>query len=140
MELIIYIKMDLALNNLQRLICHKTQQTKPNQTKPKLPSEMKIGYISAKVEKYPKRCLNGQKYGHLKNVCSRKPVCVKCGAHEPDHTEESCKNNFDCSNGNKSHRVVSKHWKSGKKIEILKIKVTQNITFPEARNLLRNFM
>ena len=23
-------KMDLALNNLQRLICHKTQQTKPN--------------------------------------------------------------------------------------------------------------
>ena len=25
------IKMDLALNNLQRLICHKT---KPNQTKP----------------------------------------------------------------------------------------------------------
>ena len=25
-------KMDLALNNLQRLICHKTQQTKPNQT------------------------------------------------------------------------------------------------------------
>ena len=25
--------MDLALNNLQRLICHKTQQTKPNQTK-----------------------------------------------------------------------------------------------------------
>ena len=29
MEQIIYIKMDLALNNLQRLICHKTQQ--PNQ-------------------------------------------------------------------------------------------------------------
>ena len=25
--------MDLALNNLQRLICRKTQQTKPNQTK-----------------------------------------------------------------------------------------------------------
>ena len=32
MEQIIYIKMDLALNNLYRLICHKT---KPNQTKPK---------------------------------------------------------------------------------------------------------
>ena len=26
-ELIIYIKMDLALDNLQRLICHKTQPT-----------------------------------------------------------------------------------------------------------------
>ena len=33
MELFIFIKMDLALNNLQWLICHKT---KPNQTKPKL--------------------------------------------------------------------------------------------------------
>ena len=31
MEQIIYIKMDLALNNLQRLICHKTNLTKPNQ-------------------------------------------------------------------------------------------------------------
>ncbi len=29
-ELIICIKMDLALNNLQGLICHKTQTTKPN--------------------------------------------------------------------------------------------------------------
>ena len=27
------MKMDLTLNNLQRLICHKTQQTKPNQPK-----------------------------------------------------------------------------------------------------------
>ena len=26
--------MDLALNNLQRLICHKTQQTKPSYFKP----------------------------------------------------------------------------------------------------------
>ena len=34
-ERIIYIKKDLALNNLQRLICHKTKQTK--QTKPSRP-------------------------------------------------------------------------------------------------------
>ena len=36
-ELIIYIKMDLALNNLQRLLYHETQPTKPNQTKPNQP-------------------------------------------------------------------------------------------------------
>ena len=44
MELIIYIKMDLALNNLQRLICHKTQQTKLNSIDMNLnnkPSNMK---------------------------------------------------------------------------------------------------
>ena len=34
-ELIIYIKMDLALNNLQRLICHKTKSNKYFQTKRK---------------------------------------------------------------------------------------------------------
>ena len=28
--------MDLALNKLQRLVCHKTHQTKPNQTKPEM--------------------------------------------------------------------------------------------------------
>ena len=31
-ELIIYIKIDLAKSNLQGVIYHKTQQTKPNQT------------------------------------------------------------------------------------------------------------
>ena len=36
-EQIIYIKMYLALNNLQRLICHKTKQTKPNQTETFIP-------------------------------------------------------------------------------------------------------
>ena len=30
MELMICIKMDLALNNLQKLICHKTQPTNLN--------------------------------------------------------------------------------------------------------------
>ena len=30
MDLFIYIKMDLALNNLQWLICHKTQQNQIN--------------------------------------------------------------------------------------------------------------
>ena len=32
-EPIIRIEMGLVLNSLQRLICHKTQITKPNQTK-----------------------------------------------------------------------------------------------------------
>ena len=28
-------KNGFGINNLQKLICHKTQQTKPNQTKPR---------------------------------------------------------------------------------------------------------
>ena len=33
MEQNIWIKMDFVLNNLQILVSHKTQQTKPNQIK-----------------------------------------------------------------------------------------------------------
>ena len=44
-ELIIYIKMDLALNNLQRLICQNTQPT--NQPMPSL-----IGIIVHDGNKY----------------------------------------------------------------------------------------
>ena len=62
---------------------------------PKPPLEMKIGYTVVKVETYipnPRRCHNCQKYGHLKEHCTRKQVCVKCGEQEPNHIEESCKN------------------------------------------------
>ena len=36
--------MDLGLDNLQRLIYHKTQQTKPNQTKPKYVIDGKMSW------------------------------------------------------------------------------------------------
>ena len=39
--------MDLALNNLQKLICHKTQQTKPN----KIASPVKFTLILFKFAK-----------------------------------------------------------------------------------------
>ena len=38
--------MDLALNNLQRLICHKTQQTKPNQIKLNLTTHWSNNWVS----------------------------------------------------------------------------------------------
>ena len=41
-EVFIDIKMDLALNNLQWLMCHKT---KPNLTKPNQPSKLKNVFI-----------------------------------------------------------------------------------------------
>ena len=40
MELFIYIKIDLALNNLQWLMCHKTK-SKPNQIREKKFSAIK---------------------------------------------------------------------------------------------------
>ena len=49
-EQIIYIKMDLALNSLQRLICHKTHQTL---TKPNLENMNNINIeINRSIDRY----------------------------------------------------------------------------------------
>ena len=109
---------------------------------PKPPLEIKIGYTVVKVETYipnPRRCHNCQKYGHLKQHCTRKQVCVKCGEQEPNHIEESCKNSLNCNNCKGNHRADSKYckiWEREK--EIIKMKITKNITFPEARWLIEN--
>ena len=109
---------------------------------PKPPLEIKIGYTVVKVETYipnPRRCHNCQKYGHLKQHCTRKQVCVKCGEQEPNHIEESCKNSLNCNNCKGNHRADSKYckiWEREK--EIIKMKITKNITFPEARRLIEN--
>ena len=50
---IIYIKMDLALNNLQRLIRHKTNQTKPNQTKHNTVSNWRSFLVSGITHLFP---------------------------------------------------------------------------------------
>ena len=56
--MIIYIKMDLALNNLQRLICHKNQQTKLKEY---------TSTLDASKKKKSFTCPNGYKH----NVTSR---------------------------------------------------------------------
>ena len=58
--------MDLALNNLQRLICHKTQQTKPN------------------LYTYRFRCVNCCDFklssSHIRFVCFK--FCLLCNNQE----------------------------------------------------------
>ena len=105
---------------------------------PKTPLERKIGYTVVKVETYipnPRRRHNCQKYGHQKEHCTRKQVCVKCGEQEPNHMEDSCKNSLNCNNYKGNHRADAKYckiWEREK--EIIKMKITKNITFPEAKS------
>ena len=56
--------MDLALNNLQRLIYHKTHQTKPNQTKPLFrQSKFSISFFIIKNPKQRKTTETKVNYG-----------------------------------------------------------------------------
>ena len=74
-------KLDLALNNLQWLICHKTRP-----------------------DLHLRGALNGKKYGELLRMFT----CGKCGQKIPDHIEEDCANATKCSNCQENHSAFSR--------------------------------
>lgn len=54
---------------------------------PKPWSKIKIGYSFGKIETYiprPLRCFNCQRFSHLKNRCSKTPVCGRCRVNGTD--------------------------------------------------------
>lgn len=109
-----------------------------------VPKSLKIFYRIIPVDVYvpnPLRCFNCQKFGHHESNCPEDPgsVCENCGTGGHDHHTLRCKNPVKCVNCGKDH--ISKSnlceiWKKEK--EIMKLKVTKNITYPEAKKLYEN--
>ena len=106
------------------------------------PKTVKIFYQIINVELYvpnPLRCFNCQKFGHHEDKCPVDPgsVCERCGMGNRDHHTNHCKNPTKCVNCGGEHLSRSNEcatWKKEK--EIMKLKVTNNLTYPEARKLL----
>ena len=66
---------------------------------PKLPSEIKIGYIKTNVRLYipnPRRCFNCQSYGHGKLTCTHDIVCVTCGQKGHEYGSDECDQEPHC--------------------------------------------
>ena len=109
-----------------------------------LPKSLKNFYRIIPVEVYipnPLRCFNCQRFGHHENGCPELPgsVCEKCGLGDFDHHTNACKNEAKCVNCHKNHQSKSNQceiWKKEK--EIMKIKVTQKITYLEAKKIQEN--
>ena len=105
------------------------------------PKSLKIFYQIIPVELYvpnPLRCFNCQKFGHHENNCPADDgsVCEKCGTGNHDHLTSQCKNPTKCVNCGGNHISRSSDcevWKKEK--EVMKIKVTQRLTYPEARKI-----
>ena len=109
-----------------------------------LPKSLKKIYRIIPVEVYiPNflRYFNCQRFGHHKNGCPELPgsVCEKCDMGDFDHHTNACKNEAKCVNCHKNHLSKSNQceiWKKEK--EIMKIKVTQKITYLEAKKIQEN--
>ncbi|XP_064475461.1 uncharacterized protein LOC135389328 [Ornithodoros turicata] len=101
----------------------------------RLPQTIKAGYLNCHVRPYipnPRRCFKCQRFGHGSQVCRGQAICPKCAGM--DHSAESCANEVRCSNCKGSHPVYSRscpRWQEEK--EVLKVKVTQNISYKDAK-------
>ncbi|XP_064461912.1 uncharacterized protein LOC135372150 [Ornithodoros turicata] len=101
----------------------------------RLPQTIKAGYINCHVRPYipnPRRCFKCQRFGHGSQVCRGQAICPK-GAGM-DHSAECCANEVRCANCKGNHPVYSRscpRWQEEK--EIPKMKVTQNISYREAK-------
>ena len=89
----------------------------------------------------PLRYFNCQRFAHHEKNCPEDlgSVCEKCGVGQFDHLVSKCKNPVKYVNCGKDHLSRSNKceiWKKEK--EIMKIKVTQNLSFFEARKIFEN--
>ncbi|XP_064464829.1 uncharacterized protein LOC135392268 [Ornithodoros turicata] len=101
----------------------------------KLPTTIKAGYINCHVRPYipnPRRCFKCQRFGHGSQVCRGQATCPKCAG--TDHAAETCEKDVRCANCKGNHPVYSRscpRWKEEK--DILKVKVTQNLSYRDAK-------
>ncbi|GBM56306.1 hypothetical protein AVEN_125059-1 [Araneus ventricosus] len=107
-----------------------------------LPKSIKAGYINCKLRPYipnPLRCFKCQRYGHSQQSCQcTDPVCGKCA--ESGHEINVCTSDtFKCRNCSGPHAASSKScptWIFEK--EGIAVKMKRNITFPEARKIVKD--
>lgn len=108
--------------------------------KPSVPSNIKIGYLNAKVDAYvpnPLRCYKCQEYGHGSNKCSRNVRCSRCSK---DHSSEVCSTEEPlCCHCSGKHPTSDRNCpRYLKEKEIVTLKYKENISFPEARRLVES--
>lgn len=103
-----------------------------------LPTHVKAGYLRYEIRPFipnPLRCFNCQQFGHGSRHCRRGACCVKCGL--PAHEGSQCSSPQRCVNcGSEEHAASSNKcpkWQAEKRI--CEIKVTQNISYRQAREV-----
>ena len=135
---------DQLVGNVRRITVVREGKRSPTNTfivtftTPILPSSLRVGYRNVRVEIYipnPMQCYKCFKYGHHESRCTRQPVCRKCGTVHDD--TNICGEAVQCLNCKGNHYATSRNcpvWMTEK--EVLRLKYTQSLSFPEARKLV----
>ena len=134
---------DQGVEGVKRFTYRKDGSVRPSLSvlltfsSPTLPDHIKAGYLRIPVEPFipsPLRCFKCQEFGHHRDRCPRSARCGRCGA---EHEEDSCKSAPRCVNCAGSHPSFSRdcpQWQLER--EIQRVRVTQRVSFPEARRLV----
>lgn len=100
-----------------------------------LPSVIKVGYMRVPVQLYipnPLRCYKCQHFGHHRENCRLHDLCARCGGN--DHSDGTCQLDPKCVNCGGNHESRSRECPVFKKEkDIITIKVTNNVSYPEAK-------
>ncbi|GBN36242.1 hypothetical protein AVEN_233532-1 [Araneus ventricosus] len=100
---------------------------------------IKAGYVRCAVRPYipnPLRCLKCQRFGHSKTNCRGTLTCARCAV--AGHESTGCTAVEKCVNCQGQHTSFSRScpkWKVEK--EIVATKFKNNISFPEARRIVK---
>ncbi|GBM42979.1 hypothetical protein AVEN_184712-1 [Araneus ventricosus] len=106
---------------------------------PRLPEYIKAGYVRCSVRPYipnPLRCFKCQRFGHSKTNCRGTLTCARCAV--AGHESTGCTAIEKCVNCQGNHTSFSRScpkWELEK--EIVTTKFRNNISFPEARRLVK---
>ncbi|GBN34738.1 hypothetical protein AVEN_31442-1 [Araneus ventricosus] len=106
---------------------------------PRLPEYIKAGYVRCSVRPYipnPLRCFKCQRFGHSKTNCRGTLTCARCAV--AGHESTGCTAVEKCVNCQGQHTSFSRScpkWKQEK--EVVATKYQNNISFPEARRLVK---
>lgn len=105
-----------------------------------LPKIINVGYQIVRVEKYippPLQCRHCLLYGHTETKCRRQvPRCARCGEnHKLNECHQESIKCIHCSGEHLSFSKSCPKWKTEQ--EIVTLKHTLNLTFPEARKRIQ---
>ncbi|GBN56764.1 hypothetical protein AVEN_164243-1 [Araneus ventricosus] len=106
---------------------------------PRLPEYIKAGYVRCSIRPYipnPLRCFKCQRFGHSKTNCRGTLTCARCAV--AGHESTGCTAVEKCVNCQGQHTSFSRScpkWKQEK--EVVSTKYQKNISFPEARRLVK---